>query len=134
MWAMNSWHERSFRASGSAPSVLLTPLCRVLTLDNVARYSRLLGQRVEVHYRAGELILPATGTLVADSGRSIFLEEKSMQHGTVKTFRWEIPYQCIGRLDHSPAPVDAGDASPASNKSAARAVALDPANDLPKDA
>ena len=70
----------------------------------MARYSALLGQRIEVHYRAGDVLLPATGTLVADSGRSIFLEEHFSQRGQVKTFRWEIPYQCIIELTESPAP------------------------------
>jgi len=64
----------------------------------MARYSALLGCKVEVQYRAGDLLLPATGTLAADSGRSIFLEQKFEQHG-MKTFRWEIPYQCIVRLE-----------------------------------
>lgn len=93
-----------------------------------------LGQRIEVHYRAGELILPATGTLVADSGRSIFLEEKSVQHGTVKTFRWEIPYQCIGRLENSPASCDLADASASTKNSGARRPTLDPLRNSPKEA
>ena len=65
----------------------------------MARYSALLGHRVEVQYRAGDLLLPAAGTLAADSGRSIFLEQKFEQHGLVKNFRWEIPYQCIVRIE-----------------------------------
>ena len=70
----------------------------------MARYCALIGRRVEVHYRAGDIFLPATGTLVADSGRSIFLEEHFAQRGQVKTFRWEIPYQCIVRVAESFAP------------------------------
>jgi hypothetical protein len=65
----------------------------------MARYSSLLGHRVEVHYRAGDILLPASGTLVADSGRSIFLEQHLMQRGLLKHFRWEIPYQYIVRLE-----------------------------------
>jgi hypothetical protein len=65
----------------------------------MARYSSLLGRRVEVHYRAGDILLPASGTLVADSGRSIFLEQHLMQRGLLKHFRWEIPYQYIVRLE-----------------------------------
>ena len=67
----------------------------------------MLGKRVEVQYRAGDVIVPATGTLAADSGRSIFLEEKLVQRGQVKTFRWEIPYVCILSVDENfaPAPV-----------------------------
>ncbi len=72
----------------------------------MARYARLLGCRVEVFYRAGDICLPATGALVADSGKSIFLEESSCLHGKVKTFRWEIPYPFIIRLTEVPAAPD----------------------------
>lgn len=65
----------------------------------MARYSDLLGRRIEVTYRAGDIVLPATGNLAADSGKSIFLEESYQQKGTVKTFRWEIPYPCIVQLN-----------------------------------
>jgi hypothetical protein len=65
----------------------------------MARYSDLLGRRVEVHYRAGDIVLPASGILVADSGRSIFLEQSLVQRGQTKHFRWEIPYQYIVRLE-----------------------------------
>ncbi len=65
----------------------------------MARYSAFLGRRVEVHYRAGDILLPASGTFVADSGRSIFLEQHLEQHGQMKQFRWEIPYQYIVRLE-----------------------------------
>jgi hypothetical protein len=65
----------------------------------MARYSSFLGRRVEVHYRAGDILLPASGTFVADSGRSIFLEQHLMQRGQQKHFRWEIPYQYIVRLE-----------------------------------
>ena len=61
----------------------------------MAQYSKLLSQRVEVEYRAGDVLLSATGKLAADSGKSIFLEESSEQNGHVKTYRWEIPYPCI---------------------------------------
>jgi hypothetical protein len=44
-------------------------------------------------------LLPASGTFVADSGRSIFLEQHLTQHGQVRNFRWEIPYQYIVRLE-----------------------------------
>jgi hypothetical protein len=89
----------------------------------MANYFALLGRRVEVHYRAGDIFLPAVGTLVADSGRSIFLEEHFLQRGVVKNFRWEIPYQCIVRLEEN-------HASPPEEKAAspeeARAPALEP--------
>jgi hypothetical protein len=65
----------------------------------MARYSPFLGRKVEVHYRAGDILLPASGTFVADSGRSIFLEQHVTQRGQVRNFRWEIPYQYIVRLE-----------------------------------
>ena len=55
-----------------------------------------------VTYRAGDIVLPATGNLAADSGKSIFLEESYQQQGNVKTFRWEIPYPCIVELNECP--------------------------------
>lgn len=67
----------------------------------MARYASLMGKRVLVHYRAGEITLPATARLVADSGRSIFLEEHYVLRGRVQTFRWEIPYSCVLRLEES---------------------------------
>src|ERR1700688_3171232 len=68
----------------------------------MARYSALMGQRINVTYRAGDVVLPATGTLAADSGKSIFLEESYKQKSGVKTFRWEIPYPCIVQLNECP--------------------------------
>jgi len=68
----------------------------------MARYSTFLGRRVEVQYRAGDILLPASGTFVADSGRSIFLEQQFEQRGQHKHFRWEIPYQCLVRIEEKP--------------------------------
>jgi len=68
----------------------------------MARYSSLLGRRVEVTYRAGDITLPATGNLSADSGKSIFLEESYNQKTGARTFRWEIPYPCILELRECP--------------------------------
>jgi len=65
----------------------------------MARYSALLGRSVEVQYRAGDICLPAAGTLVADSGRSIFLEQHFEQHGQQKNFRWEVPYAYLVRIE-----------------------------------
>jgi hypothetical protein len=75
----------------------------------MARYSAFLGRRVEVQYRAGDILLPASGTFVADSGRSIFLEQQFEQHGNHRHFRWEIPYQYIVRLGEK---ADVSQASP----------------------
>jgi hypothetical protein len=68
----------------------------------MARFSAFLGRKVEVHYRAGDICLPASGTFVADSGRSIFLEQRFDQRGVEKSFRWEVPYQYIVRIDELP--------------------------------
>lgn len=101
----------------------------------MARYFALLGQRVEVHYRAGDIFLPATGTLVADSGKSIFLEEHFSQRGQVKTFRWEIPYQCIVQLTESTAPPDSPDpASPGSKAAASSGAGILPLKNRPREA
>jgi hypothetical protein len=86
----------------------------------MARYSAFLGHRVEVQYRAGDILLPASGMFVADSGRSIFLEQSIEQRGQHKHFRWEIPYQYLVRIEAMPdsgTPVDAGSA-PAAKASA----------------
>ena len=68
----------------------------------MARFSSFLGRRVEVQYRAGDILVPASGTFVADSGRSIFLEQNFEQRGQHKHFRWEIPYQYLVRIEEKP--------------------------------
>jgi hypothetical protein len=73
----------------------------------MARYSAFLGRAVEVQYRAGDICLPASGTFVGDSGRSIFLEQHYEQRGQAKNFRWEIPYPYIVRLERAVDPLDA---------------------------
>lgn len=82
--------------------VLLSPHDPLAILHSMARYSAILGRRIVVTYRAGDIILPATGNLAADSGKSIFLEESYKQQGSTKTFRWEIPYPCIVELNECP--------------------------------
>jgi hypothetical protein len=85
------------------PFVLLTLLLLAADTEyRMARYSAFLGRRVEVQYRAGEILLPASGTFVADSGRSIFLEQNFEQRGQHKHFRWEIPYQYLVRIEEKP--------------------------------
>jgi hypothetical protein len=64
----------------------------------MARYSSFLGRQVEVHYRASDTLLPASGIFVADSGRSIFLEQIFEQRGQHRHFRWEIPYQYLVKI------------------------------------
>jgi len=80
---------------------------------------------VEVQYRAGDILLPASGTFVADSGRSIFLEQNFEQRGQHKHFRWEIPYQYLLRIEEKP---DSG----ASANSDSAAAAPNAASDSPK--
>src|ERR1700719_2196429 len=75
----------------------------------MARYSAFLGLQVEVQYRAGDILLPASGTFVADSGRSIFLEQSLEQRGQHRHFRWEIPYQYIVRLEEKSEDEEGGD-------------------------
>jgi hypothetical protein len=82
--------------------VLLFAHASAVILGVMARYSNLLGRRIVVTYRAGEITLPATGNMAADSGKSIFLEESYKQQGKTKTFRWEIPYACIVELNEVP--------------------------------
>lgn len=90
----------------------------------MARYSAFLGHRVEVQYRAGYILLPASGTFVADSGRSIFLEQQFEQHGSHKHFRWEIPYQYIVRLQEK---ADAGQATTGADLAVVTAPESEPA-------
>jgi hypothetical protein len=85
----------------------------------MARYSSFLGRRVEVQYRAGDILLPASGVFVADSGRSIFLEQNFEQRGKHGHFRWEIPYQCLVRIEEKPDSGAAANAAPVAAKPAA---------------
>ncbi|HKW61473.1 MAG TPA: hypothetical protein VJN89_02915 [Candidatus Acidoferrum sp.] len=85
----------------------------------MARYSAFLGRRVEVQYRAGDILLPASGVFVADSGRSIFLEHHFEQRGKHGHFRWEIPYQCLVRIEEKPEPGVTADAPRVAVKPAA---------------
>ena len=90
------------------------------TEESMARYSAFLGRRVEVQYRAGDILLPASGTFVADSGRSIFLEQSYELRGSQRYFRWEIPYQYIVRLEEK---LEAGQSSSAAASRSATASA-----------
>lgn len=89
---------------------------------SMARYSAFLGRRVEVQYRAGDILLPASGTLVADSGRSIFLEQSFEQRGLQRNFRWEIPYQYIVRLEEKAETVQASAPAAGASVSAANST------------
>lgn len=67
----------------------------------MGRYSSLVGKRVQAHYRAADIQLSAVGTLVSDSGKSIFLEDRFSQGGREKTMRVEIPYQFVIRISET---------------------------------
>src|SRR6202790_5919914 len=91
----------------------------------MASYSQFLGHNINVQYRTGGFLLPASGTLVGDSGRSIFLEQHMQVRGKLTYFRWEIPYQSIHRLEEVPAPAN----QPQKIAAEAPAGAPDPADD-----
>jgi hypothetical protein len=95
----------------------------------MARYSAFLGLQVEVQYRAGDILLPASGTFVGDTGRSIFLEQSLEQRGQHRHFRWEIPYPCIVRLAEKPEP-----AAPAGNGNSLRSEPAAAETEQPADA
>lgn len=80
----------------------------------MARYAAFLGRIVKVQYRAADILLSASGTFVADSGRSIFLQQHFEQRGQQKYFRWEIPYQYIVRLEETTVPISSSQESAAS--------------------
>jgi hypothetical protein len=67
----------------------------------MGRYSALVGKRVEARYRTADIHLSAVGTLVSDSGESIFLEDRFSQGGREKTMRVEIPYQFVVRVSET---------------------------------
>ncbi len=82
----------------------------------MASFGHFLGRKVTVQYRVGDVLLPASGTFAADSGRSIFLEQHVEQKGKRSYFRWEIPYQFIHRIEaveESAAGAEEGPAAPA---------------------
>jgi len=87
----------------------------------MSRYNILKGKHVDVQYRASDIQLSASGLLVQDSGKSIFLEERFSQSGTTKTLRLEIPYPCIARIrEHSSDPETAAVSSSAPESRAPR--------------
>lgn len=96
----------------------------------MTQFSALLGKRVDVLYRAGEIYLPASATLVADTGKSIFLEECVHHRERIRTFRWEIPYQHIMRL-HESAGAAAPGVPPGADAAAPPAPVSRPASGLP---
>jgi len=67
-------------------------------------FANLLGKRVEVCYRAGDVHMTITGNLALDTGLRIQLEEHFSQDGRSKTLRIEVPYGSIVRIREVPAP------------------------------
>lgn len=61
-------------------------------------FTSLIGKRVEVNYRAGDIRMTATGTLAVDSGEFIRVEDRLSQSGREKTVRVEIPYPSLVRV------------------------------------
>jgi hypothetical protein len=57
-----------------------------------------MGKRVEAQYRVADIHQKSVGTLVADTGRSIVVEERMLQGERKKTMRVEIPYEYVIRL------------------------------------
>src|SRR5436305_14304474 len=94
----------------------------------MARYSSFLGRRVEVQYRAGDILLPASGVFVGDSGRSIFLEQSSEQRRKNGHFRWETLYPSLVRIAEKPDPSANATAGPAALKPPSSPAAPDARN------
>ena len=61
----------------------------------MSKYEAFLGRRVEARYRTGYVYHSASGTVAADNGSSIFIEDHFEQDGKKKMLRIEIPYECI---------------------------------------
>jgi hypothetical protein len=97
----------------------------------MARYSAFLGLQVEVQYRAGDILLPASGTFVGDTGRSIFLEQSFEQRGQHRQFRWEIPYQYVVRLSEK---TNSATSAPLEMHEAILASQLSPDQNIQQDA
>jgi hypothetical protein len=92
----------------------------------MALYSQFMGSAVQVKYRLGDILLCASGTFVADSGRSIFLEQHVELRGKRNFLRWEIPYPNIQRIERVHAPeenVAVAETSPETPPKAAAAAA-----------
>ncbi|HKW88086.1 MAG TPA: hypothetical protein VJN21_04955 [Candidatus Acidoferrales bacterium] len=64
----------------------------------MATFTSLIGKRVEVNYRAGDIRMTATGTLAIDSGEFIRIEDRFSHSGREKTVRLEIPYPSLVRV------------------------------------
>ena len=68
----------------------------------MSRYLSFVGKRVEAQYRVADIHQKSAGTLVADTGRCIVIEEHLLQGERRKTMRVEIPYEYVIRLAEVP--------------------------------
>ena len=64
----------------------------------MSRYISFVGKRVEAQYRVAEIRQKSVGTLAADTGRHIVIEERLLQGERKKTMRVEIPYEYVIRV------------------------------------
>jgi hypothetical protein len=62
------------------------------------RYAPFIGKRVEAHYRSADVHMFAVGVIVADNGKSVYLEDRFASGGTEKMMRLELPYTHIVRI------------------------------------
>lgn len=72
----------------------------------MSRYVAFVGKRVEAQYRVADIHQKSAGTLVADTGRCIVIEEHLLQGERRKTMRVEIPYEYVIRLADVPRSAD----------------------------
>jgi hypothetical protein len=68
----------------------------------MSRFISFMGKRVEAQYRVADIRQKSVGTLVADTGRSIVVEERILQGERKKTMRVEIPYEYVIRITEAP--------------------------------
>jgi hypothetical protein len=84
------------------------------------RYTQLVGKRVEAHYRARDIDLSVKGTLVANSRKSLSIEERYTQGGREKTMRIEIPHEYIIHISEVREDPHGGPSIPQASPSSAR--------------
>lgn len=66
---------------------------------------------MEAQYRAGDIYLSSRGTLVVETEKSVFLEDRFTHNGREKTIRVEIPHEYLIRLSESQLGLDASSPS-----------------------
>jgi hypothetical protein len=68
----------------------------------MSRYVSFMGKRVEAQYRVADIHQKSVGTLVADTGQCIVIEEHLLLGERKKTMRVEIPYEYVIRIAEVP--------------------------------